>query len=129
MIEKRSNDLTRQDSHFLSSIIESIYLKLFKIPTLKIPRVNSTSSFYWRRSQKRKKTVKLSVFFALLGSARAKAALRTLIKLTPDVEVSIVMLPVFESPEVKAPNLRFSISKFPMLRFSIMGVLCLMLLI
>jgi len=32
-----------------------------------------------------KKTVKLSVFFALLGSARIKAACRMLMKLTPDV--------------------------------------------
>jgi len=34
------------------------------------------------RSQKRKKTVKLSVFIALLWTARAKAAHRTLMKLT-----------------------------------------------
>ena len=31
-----------------------------------------------------KKTVKLSSFFALLGSTSAKAAHRTLVKLTPD---------------------------------------------
>jgi hypothetical protein len=43
----------------------------------------STSSFYASRSQKWKKTVKLSVFFSLLGSASAKAACRTLMKLTP----------------------------------------------
>jgi len=42
----------------------------------------SKSSFYARRSQKRKKkTVKLSVFFALMGSARTKASHGTLIKL------------------------------------------------
>jgi len=33
-----------------------------------------------------KKTVKLSVFFALSGSARSKAAHRSLMKLTPDRE-------------------------------------------
>jgi len=32
-----------------------------------------------------KKTVKLSVFFALLGYVRAKAARKMLVKLTPDV--------------------------------------------
>ena len=32
-----------------------------------------------------KKTVKLSSFFALLGSLRVKAARRMLVKLTPDV--------------------------------------------
>jgi len=39
------------------------------------------SSFFAKRSQKHKKTVKLSVFFALLGSVRAKGACRTLAKL------------------------------------------------
>jgi len=43
----------------------------------------SMSSFYMRRFWKHKKTVKLSVFFAFLESARAKAAHRTLMKLTP----------------------------------------------
>ena len=38
-----------------------------------------------RRSQKRKKLLNLTVFFALLGSARVKAARRLLVKLTPDV--------------------------------------------
>jgi len=37
-----------------------------------------------------KKTVKLSVFFALLGSDRAKAARRTFVKLTPDLFVMLV---------------------------------------
>jgi len=42
--------------------------------------------FYACRSQKRKKTVKLSVFFlALLGSAHLNALHKTLVKLTPDV--------------------------------------------
>ena len=38
-----------------------------------------------RRSQKRKKTVKLSSLFALLGFTRVKAARRMLAKLTTDV--------------------------------------------
>jgi len=41
------------------------------------------NSFYTHISQKPKKTVKLSVFFALSGSACAKAARRMLMKLTP----------------------------------------------
>jgi len=43
------------------------------------------SSFFECRSQKRKKTVTLSVFFVLLGSVRAKAARRMLMKLIPSV--------------------------------------------
>jgi len=39
--------------------------------------------FYASRSQKRKETVKLSVFFSLLGSAHTKAAHKMLVKLTP----------------------------------------------
>jgi len=41
-----------------------------------------TQSFYAQRSQKRKKTVKSSVSFALLGSPCIKAALKMLVKLT-----------------------------------------------
>jgi len=41
-------------------------------------------SFYVHRSQKHKKAVKLSVFFALLGFARVKASRRTLVRSTPD---------------------------------------------
>jgi len=44
----------------------------------------SMSIFYACRSQKRKKLLDMTVFFALLGSAGVKAARRTLIKLTPD---------------------------------------------
>jgi hypothetical protein len=36
-----------------------------------------------------KKTVKLSSFIALLGSARVKATCRTLVKLTPDAKIKI----------------------------------------
>ena len=36
-----------------------------------------------QRSRKRKKQLNLTVFFALLGSARLKAARKTLVKLTP----------------------------------------------
>jgi len=43
----------------------------------------STSCFCLCRFQKNKKTVKLSVFFTLLGSAQAKAAHGMLMKLTP----------------------------------------------
>jgi len=43
-------------------------------------------SFYTHADPKSaKKTVKLSVFFALLGSAGVKAACEMLMKLTPDV--------------------------------------------
>jgi len=44
----------------------------------------SMSSFYAHRSQKHKKTVNLSVFFAILGSVCVKAACRMLMKLTSD---------------------------------------------
>jgi hypothetical protein len=42
-------------------------------------------AFKQQRSQKHKNTVKPSVFYVLLGSARLKAACRTLIKSTPDL--------------------------------------------
>ena len=42
------------------------------------------SSFYARRSGKRKKQLELTVFFALLGSASVKAARKMLVKFTPD---------------------------------------------
>jgi len=42
----------------------------------------SMYSFYTCRSQKRKKTVKVSIFSMLLGSTRAKALRKILIKLT-----------------------------------------------
>jgi len=53
-----------------------------RVKTTGLFHQHSTSSFFARRSRKHK-TVKFSVFFALLESARAKAALRTLMKLTP----------------------------------------------
>jgi len=43
----------------------------------------STYSFYARRSRERKKTEKLTIFFMLLESSRAKAARKMLMKLTP----------------------------------------------
>ncbi len=46
----------------------------------------STSSFYIHRSWKCKKTVKLSVFFALWGLGCPKAACRTLMTLTPSLQ-------------------------------------------
>jgi len=42
----------------------------------------STSSFFLKIPKVQKKTDNLTLFFALLGSLRVKAALRTLIKLT-----------------------------------------------
>jgi len=47
---------------------------------------HSTSSFYVRKSQKCKKTLKLWVFFMHSESAHKKAARRTLMKLTPRLE-------------------------------------------
>ena len=43
------------------------------------------SSFYEHRPLKRKKTVKLRSLVALLGSARVKAARRTLVKLISEL--------------------------------------------
>ena len=42
-----------------------------------------------------KKTVKLISFIALLGSARVKAARRTLVKLTPDLEIDYRFFSIF----------------------------------
>jgi hypothetical protein len=46
-----------------------------------------TSSFLPHRAQKCKKTVKLSVFLALLVSVHVKAAFKMLVKLSPVVNV------------------------------------------
>jgi hypothetical protein len=54
-----------------------------------------TTSFYASRSRKRKNTVKLSVFFALLGSVHEKAARRLLMKLTPGVNFIIILWAYF----------------------------------
>jgi len=49
-----------------------------------------TKSFYERANPKSaKKTVKLTVFFALLGLSHSKAAHRTLMKLTPGVPSNV----------------------------------------
>ena len=45
--------------------------------------------FYARRSQKRKKMLELTVFFALLGSSCVKAACKMLMKFTPDDEIEL----------------------------------------
>jgi len=45
--------------------------------------LHSTYSFYACGSQKRKKTVKLSIFFTLSGSTNIKAVCKVLVKLTP----------------------------------------------
>jgi len=44
---------------------------------------HSTSSFYARRHQKRKKNCQVNQLFVLLGSASVKASHRMLVKLTP----------------------------------------------
>jgi len=54
----------------------------------------STSSFYALRSQKRKKTVKLLVFYALSESLHAKAARRMLMNFTPQ---QVSLRPVAEN--------------------------------
>ena len=48
-----------------------------------------TSSFYARKSQKRKKLLELTVFVVLLGSARVKVVHTMLVKLTPDANNGI----------------------------------------
>jgi len=54
-----------------------------KIVTMGQFHQHSTSSFCACRSRKHIKTVKFSVFFVISWSARAKAAPRTLLKLSP----------------------------------------------
>ena len=60
--------------------------KLFK--HVGVNQVSISPTFYQQLlrvqiPKAQKKTVKLSSFFALLGSSRVKAACRTLVKLTP----------------------------------------------
>ena len=54
-----------------------------------------THSFYARRSQKRKKLLELTVFFALLGSTCVKAAHKMLMKMTPADERESLFLDAF----------------------------------
>ncbi len=49
------------------------------------------AAFYACRSPGSKKTVKLSVFFVLSGSARTKAARKTLMKLTPVINFNFTL--------------------------------------
>ena len=68
----------------------------------------STSSFYACRSQKCKKTIKSSSFFALLGSTSVKSACRMLVKLTPSLlipHVPRIVTHVHTVPEVNLTNL------------------------
>jgi hypothetical protein len=70
-----------------------------------------SSLFYKPRSQKCKIIVKLSFFFALLGSACKKAALEVLVKLTPD-DVFINFLTSLTSLFCQHLNLLFSWFRF-----------------
>jgi len=55
----------------------------------------STSSFCAYRSRQHTKTVKLSIYFTLLGSACTNAACRTLMKLTPGDDFINILLTAF----------------------------------
>jgi len=54
---------------------------------------------FTRRSQKHKKTVKLSIFFMLLGSLSAKAARRMLMKLTSGIDFTNVLWAAFTNAD------------------------------
>jgi len=66
-------------------------------------------SFYTNRSQKHiKKTDNLTIFFALLGSARIKADFRKLMKLTPGVNfINICLLEAFMHENTAVLNFYF----------------------
>ncbi len=61
-----------------------------------------TSSFFARRSQKRKKTVKLSVFIVHLGSACVQGVIKTLMKLTPGISLTNILQAAFAHLENKS---------------------------
>jgi len=67
---------------------ENVKEKFHKMEAIPSARMYYRGQFHQRstqipKGQKRKKTAKVSVFFALSGSVNAKVALRTLMKLTP----------------------------------------------
>jgi len=62
---------------------------LFNVATWCQFHQRSSRSFYRSRSRKQKKYSQAFGLFALLGSAHAKAASRTLMKLTTDYKVTI----------------------------------------
>jgi len=71
--------------------VENLHLQTKKWISISINiRGQFHQHFYIGRSQKRKMTDGLTAFFTLLGSARVKAARRTLVKLTPDIACSLV---------------------------------------
>jgi len=54
-----------------------------------------TRSFYTQRSQKRKKTDKLTVFFVFLGSVCVKAERKMLMNLTPGINFTTIIRATF----------------------------------
>jgi len=66
------------------------------------------TAFTHKDPKSAKKTVKLSVFFTLLGSASAKATHRTLIKLTPGVNfINMLWVPfvsIFFQQKITKPK-------------------------
>jgi len=85
----------------LMLVIRYVALSIIRDPTWFQFHQHSTSSFYVRRSQKRKKTVKLSAFFALLESALTKAACKMLMKLTTGVNIIIILGTAFVRVELE----------------------------
>ena len=69
----------RQIWRFAGDLKTCIFTRRAKVSFINL----FTRSFYAHRSQKRKKLLDLTVFFALLGSAQVKAARKLLVKLTP----------------------------------------------
>ncbi len=62
-------------------------------------------TFYEHRSQKHKKTDNLTVFFMLLGHARAKAARKMLMKLTSGVNFINVLHKACMQVDPKSANM------------------------
>ena len=74
-----------------------------------------TCSFYAGRSQKPKKLLNLTVFWALLGSAHLKAAHKMLVKLTPglvDVLRNILYYYNIQNKQRFVSNLTLRISRY-----------------
>jgi len=87
---KKADQARGKKWHWLIIIlIQSDGIQLYLIAPL--PHLLSISSMFYEQllhaqiMQGQKKTDNLTVFFMLLGSARIKAASRTLIKLTPSL--------------------------------------------
>jgi len=78
-----------RDDYFWSLLITCEESKIFKTAGVNFINIQRAAFTNAKVPKVQKKTVSLSAFFVLSGSAHIKAAHRTLMKLTPGAEANI----------------------------------------